>query len=1139
MGSRILRAFVVGGCAWAAAAQVLAAVGCDPMLADRPAVYEAVVALHSGERAVRSVKLPARTNVIVFAREGDLDVTLEVRKAATLVGRADSSIRRNTIQRVSFTTNESADYTLTFLAKHSSGAAQSIDARILALTRIGLADVCTAAQLKLAAADQAYAAAHDVTSATLQTALIDAASMNKLAARSYHDAATLLAKSGPSLLLASAQHAEAAMYNYDLRDWAQTEARAREAAETYAAVGDLSNRARVLGIAAEARLETASALPQTAAGGRAEVFAGVRASLTELAAFHSQRGERYDEGRALNNIAISHYMQGSYQEALPAYQRALAVFERANERAGEAMALQNSALVEYELGHPSEAAPHYAKVLELIREADDPQGFVFVLNNSALANWAGGHYDTALHQFNEALRIATALQDPYIQGLVLHNIGCVYYTFGDHERALDLFRQALTLRTAQVNAQGRTATLRAIGNILRERGGAAEALKVHEEALSLATTPQMRTLIELQTAKDLAALGQHERAQERLQSVLANGGPGGELTRARALAERSTYLLAQGQATRAEADLRRAQVIFHRNEAAADELEAWVTLAGLFRKQGATDQAFNAIDRALALAEEVRLQTANPELRASLLQPLRPAFDLKIALLADRYFAPRTSAAERERTAMQALLTAEQARARAMEDLQSFDVTAPGIPPELVVERRTIYRELAARRSRLETILDRANEQDARAIAIRADIATLRQKLDDIDARIGAASGRAHVRTDIERQPVSLASVPQEVALIEYWLGARDAYAWVLTREGLTMARLSSSDEVNNLARAYHEALRGFGVIPLSRRLELGEQLYQRVLAQFDGRIAGKRTLVLALDGALHYVPFATLRVANGATSAFLVERHDLAVTPSIGMFLAREAPRGRQQPTREMLLVADPVYETNDARLASPPERVASTGPPRIPPMLLVRGGERGGALPRLPSTAQEAATIAALLPKAGIDRLEGFTATRDRFLTAGLERYRFIHVASHAVNDAEIPQASALVLSTVDARSRAVDGRVLAADFVNVQLNAEVVVLSACDTALGKSVAGEGLIGLQYVVLARGAQSVVSSLWPVIDQASADLMSQFYTSHLRRGASLPSALSEAMRSMLAGRFKDPGVWGAFTLTVARTGGT
>src|SRR6185295_16358689 len=366
----------------------------------------------------------------------------------------------------------------------------------------------------------------------------------------------------------------------------------------------------------------------------------------------------------------------------------LAVFERANERAGEAMALQNSALVEYELGHPSEAAPHYTKVLELIREADDPQGFVFVLNNSALANWAGGHYDTALHQFNEALRIATALQDPYIQGLVLHNIGCVYYTFGDHERALDLFRQALTLRTAQVNAQGRTATLRAIGNILRERGGAAEALKVHEEALSLATTPQMRTLIELQTAKDLAALGQHERAQERLQSVLANGGPGGELTRARALAERSTYLLAQGQATRAEADLRRAQVIFHRNEAAADELEAWVTLAGLFRKQGATDQAFNAIDRALALAEEVRLQTANPELRASLLQPLRPAFDLKIALLADRYFAPRTSAAERERTAMQALLTAEQARARAMEDLQSFDVTAPGIPPELVVERR-------------------------------------------------------------------------------------------------------------------------------------------------------------------------------------------------------------------------------------------------------------------------------------------------------------------------------------------------------------------------------------------------------------------------------------------------------------------
>jgi CHAT domain-containing protein len=166
-------------------------------------------------------------------------------------------------------------------------------------------------------------------------------------------------------------------------------------------------------------------------------------------------------------------------------------------------------------------------------------------------------------------------------------------------------------------------------------------------------------------------------------------------------------------------------------------------------------------------------------------------------------------------------------------------------------------------------------------------------------------------------------------------------------------------------------------------------------------------------------------------------------------------------------------------------------------------------------------------------VDRLEGFTATRERFLNAGLGRYQFIHIATHAVADSDVPQASTLLLSRFDNRSQEIDARVLAADFINVQLNAQTVVLSACDTAMGKNISGEGLMGLRYVVLARGARAVVASMWPVADQVSAELMARFYRTLLQEQRHVGPALSDAMRAAITGRFKDPGLWAAYALTV------
>ncbi|HUI59346.1 MAG TPA: CHAT domain-containing protein, partial [Steroidobacteraceae bacterium] len=526
-----------------------------------------------------------------------------------------------------------------------------------------------------------------------------------------------------------------------------------------------------------------------------------------------------------------------------------------------------------------------------------------------------------------------------------------------------------------------------------------------------------------------------------------------------------------------------------------------------------------------------------PELRSTLLQPLRPAFDLKISMLADQFDAAGT-AAEREQAALSALATSEQARARSLADFENLDVSAPGLDPSLAGQRRSLYREIAARRLRLEAALDRSGTEDARTVAIRAEIATLRRSLDQIDAQIGAASDAALRRKPAPARPHwQAAQLPADVAVIEYWLGAEQAFAWVRRGSTLTMTRLGPSADIDADALALHSALRRFGAVRVQERLSAAQRLSDRVLGPIRQMIAPARTLIFIADGALHYVPFAALRVAERGSQSFLIENHDVAVTPSMEMFMRPETPRAAAVAARRMLLVDDPVYATDDPRFGRPAVVIAQTTSASQVSSEPLRGLTDGPRLPRLPGTAQEAAAIAALLPATDTDRLDGFDATRERFLSAPLQTYRFIHVASHANTDAEIPQASALILSTVDRRGDMIDGRVLAADFMNVRLQADTVVLSACDTALGKSVAGEGLVGLRYVVLARGARSVISSLWPVSDRITAGLMVHFYSVLLDAHSSVTAAWSAATRATLAQPNADPGTWGAFMLTLKSIG--
>jgi len=1109
------------------------AANCDAALADAPALYQVTAHIRGQDPVRNTFTVSSDANLLVFAQERGADVTLEVLDSAgQRLGSGDNPIRRTGVQRVVLAARSGQRFYIAVTGKDNADSRGTVALRVVDLHGLETS-TCVEAQKRLAAADAAYATGQAVTRAVAGKApAVSSEEAYKDAARGYREAAAGLEAAGPAPLLAAAQLAEATLLDVDGDSYSEARTWAARAAETHAALGDEYGKARARAIEGASEFDIAVSVKKsgtTDAAKQAEaLLADARRQLAAVVSFHVGRKEFHDAAWAQNVIGLTYYYQSRYDEAIRAYRRAFPLYERSQERTRQAQVLQNLALVEYELGRLSDSLPHFKQAAQSVQPQDNPKFFATLLSNYALASWASGADDLALRQLGDSLALTRTTQDTAQQAVDLHNMATVYASLGDDERALDFYGQAQALLDVTPNVRTRTALLRATANILRQQGHAEDALKMDRDALALAATVS-KPRIRVQIARDLMVLGRASEAGEQLDAVLSTDSGSDEVQRAKALAVRAQLRSAAGDFPAAESDSRTALQTFEAYELPVDQFESWLTLADLLHRRGASDDAFAAVDRALALAEEVRLQSANPELRSTLMQPLRPAFDQKISMLAQRYAAAAGNPKVQEAFAARALDTAEQARGRALADYQTLDVTAPGLDPTLLTRRQMLYRELAARRFRLEARLDRTGTADTESQAIRAEIANLRQEIDQIDAKIGAASQHTRGRKLARPRQASLrfSNMPAGMAVIEYWLGHQGSFAWIVTREGVKMRRLATSAaDINIAAGAMHTALRSFGSVPKAQRLEAGERLYKLVMAPLEADISGAHTLIFALDGALHYVPFATLRCPDSGQSAFLVQRYDIAVTPSIQIFL--QPAKADTAPARQMLLVDDPVYDRHDPRVGK--VTVAANTEPSLS---LVRGGS-GTGLPRLPGAAREAAAIASLLSAGAVDRLDGFAANRDRFLASGLERYRLIHVATHARTDSEIPQASALILSTVDAAGKELDGRVLAADFVGVRLRADTVVLSACDTALGKRVAGEGLIGLQYVVLARGARSVISSLWPAIDQATADVMVKFYSVLLHQHTTVISAWSAASRAALAGPYGDPGIWGAFMLTLS-----
>jgi CHAT domain-containing protein len=461
----------------------------------------------------------------------------------------------------------------------------------------------------------------------------------------------------------------------------------------------------------------------------------------------------------------------------------------------------------------------------------------------------------------------------------------------------------------------------------------------------------------------------------------------------------------------------------------------------------------------------------------------------------------------------------------------------------------TLYRDMAERRYQLAVREDRGGTDDPRARLLREDIARLRAHLGLITSEIAMRSGGVDEGSSDDSKKSAVPDIERALesrqAVIEYWLGASHAYAWVLRNTGIEWLELSATADIDHAARALHEAMHSTATTAARRAACL--ELYRLALAPLSSALEGTEDLIFIPDGSLHYVPFAALRGAEGGDHAWLVQAFDLSIAPSLRFLPMHTA--GSRSPdvaadASRVLIVADPIYAADDPRLAGAGNPTTQAHAVREDQPL--RDAPDLSGLVRLESSAREASQIGALFGADRVDLLHGAGATRDAVLARDLGRYRFIHIASHGVIDSEIPQLSALILGRYGSGGPVADPYLRAGDLLTRTFHAEAVVLSACDTALGKEYASEGLVGLRYAALARGAHAVVASLWPVSDAIAARLMTGMYrgiiaSDEARRVSTaadsrqVAHALAAAMREeLLRAPGLDPALWAPFTVYVA-----
>lgn len=862
-----------------------------------------------------------------------------------------------------------------------------------------------------------------------------------------------------------------------------------------------------------------------------------RAHLERAIALLPTGGDRMVEADIVNGLGVLEDSLGRRREALALFERSLPIYRAIGSRAGEGSTWHNIGAIHWALGERQASLEAFQRALALRFASGHMAGRARTLSNLGLLHSTSGEPQEAMRCYGEALAIWRRLGDRAGEASTLHNLGTVHADLGDTARALALLEQARAMRHDLEDRRGEGTTLGSLGALRAAEGRTAEGLADLERALLL----QRETRNRQGEAAALRGVGLvHERAG-RFDDALAlydealtiERDLGARLEIAATLRRVATARAGRGDAPGARAAFEESLGLARDLRERHGEAEALYGLARIERDAGDLDAALRRAGESVDRVEAMRATVAADTLRASYMASRQDEYGLLVDILMRLH--ARDPAAGHD---AEALATSERARARGLLDLLAASRAGirRGVDPALLDREAALRMEINTREG-YRTRLRAAAAPPAEIAGVEAEIDRLMREHNDLRAALAASDPRLASLADprpLDPDAIRRDLLDPGTVLLEYALGEEASHLWVVSSAGLASHVLPPRAVIEAEARRLHGLLAGGPRRETEAATRLAAAALGRtLLAPAAADIAGRR-LVIVPYGALHYVPFAALpdpAAADPVKAPPLVRGHEIVHLPSasVAPFLRRD--RATAPPATGLVAVlADPVLEADDPRLPGRMARAAGDGPDGD---LLRSVGETGlERLGRLRHTRREAEAIRAAAGGGRVLAALDFDASRETATSGALGGYRIVHFATHGLANARTPALSGIVLSMFDREGRPRDGFLRAHDLYDLDLGAELVVLSACRTALGGELRGEGLLGLVRGFMDAGAPRVVASLWDVRDEATAELMGRFYRGMLQDGMSPAAALRAAQLGMLAEpRFASPHAWAGFVL--------